>query len=100
MLLKGIKISELHCPAEGDSNTFFFIMKGSGTMSYEETQDLFVDPYSRICPCATRWDLSEFFTCRHPLGQGGNMLSLSYKDFNIDEDVLTDILQNYGKDMV
>lgn len=100
LLLSGIKISELHAHVENDGNTCFFIMRGTGSMTYEETQELFWDPYSRICPCATRWDLSEFFTCRHPMGQGGNVLSLSYKDYTINDDVLTHILQNYGKDMV
>lgn len=82
----------------GKAPTFMFIMRGTGQMSYAETQKLFSDRCDRIMPCDTRWDLSEFFVPRIP-DAGDHMLKLTCFE-QIDEFVLQNILHEYGRSIV
>lgn len=100
MLLPGLKIANLDAPRAESPCTFFFIMRGTGTLTYEDTQELWEDHYRTIHPCYVRYNLAEFFTCAFPMGNGGNSLRLCYGKFNIDKDVLTVILNEYGKEIM
>lgn len=100
MLLPGLKIANLDAPRAGSACTFFFIMRGTGTLTYEQTQQLWEDHYHTIFPCYVRYDLSEFFTCAYPMTDGGNSLRICFGKFNVDKEVLTGILNEYGKEIM
>lgn len=82
----------------GKAPTFMFIMKGTGHMSYVDTQRLFNPRCDRIMPCDTNWDLSEFFVIRIP-DPGDTMLKLTCLE-SINDMVLQQILHEYGKGLV
>lgn len=79
--------------------TILFIKEGTGTLSYDESRKLFVEDWNKVSPVNVAYNLSEFFTCCYPDGDGpANTLKLTYWE-NIDEGVLTEILRNYGRRM-
>lgn len=82
----------------GKAPTFMFIMKGTGEMSYEQTQELFNARCEYIMPCDTLWDLSMFFVIRVPMA-GDTVLRLTCFE-NIDEGMLQNILRDYGKELL
>lgn len=82
----------------GKAPTFMFIMRGTGNMSYEETQKLFVPKCEHIMPCDVSWNLSDFFVIRVP-DEGDTELHLTYLEY-VDEMVLKKILRDYGKELL
>lgn len=91
-------ISELHEEGMGNACTFMFIKRGTGRLSFTDTQKFFRRDIEKVMPCDTIYDLSTFFTCRTP-NSGDTFLSLVYLE-EIDEVVLQNILNNYGRDLV
>lgn len=81
----------------GKAPTFMFIMRGTGSMTYEETQRLFNARCEYIMPCNTVWDLSEFFVIRTPM-PGDTILRITYLE-NVDDLVLQSILREYGREI-
>lgn len=97
MLLPHKRIANLVKKGMGDPAFFMFIKEGTGSLSYAETQKFFSDKCERIMSCNTSYDLSKFFMVRNPvLSGGGNSLQLIYLT-EINENVLTTIIQNYGR---
>ncbi len=79
--------------------TFFFIMKGTGKMSYKDTQALFAtERCDYIMPCDVRYDLSEFFVPRVPDAGDTELHLTCFED--IDNYVLQHILQEYGRSII
>lgn len=77
--------------------TYFFYKKGTGVSSFDRNAKLFT-PDSGVTPCMTKYDLSEFIICRFPMANDPkDCLQIMYKT-NIDEYVLTRILNDYGKE--
>ncbi|MBR3599538.1 MAG: hypothetical protein IKL53_06640 [Lachnospiraceae bacterium] len=104
-LLKGKHICYPHVPEKTDNNKsdgihriLFLYKKGTGTMTYEQSQEWFCRGVERFMPCHVNYDLSEFFTVFYPK-ESDTALKLAYLS-ELDENVLTNILQGYGKDMV
>ena len=88
-------ISELYDAKIYQATTFMFIMRSTGEMSYEDTQKLFNPRCQEIMPCDAVWDLSQCFVCRMP-DPGDGLLRLTYLE-TIDESVLNEILNGYGR---
>lgn len=80
-----------------DPDIIMFIKRGTGDLSYEETQEFFVEGDDRIMPCNVSYGLYKYFTCAVP-EKGIPRLPLIYHERNINEDALTTILQEYGKE--
>lgn len=97
MLIPNKRLCSLVKEGMGDPVTFMFIKKGTGSYEYSEVQKFFNDSVGRIMPCPVDYDLSKFFTCCAPTADG-NSLRLCYLE-QLDESVLTRILQDYGRSM-
>lgn len=98
MLIPHKRIANLVKQGMGDPAFFMFIKEGTGSLSYVDTQKFFVEKCDRIMSCNVSYDLSKFFTVRYPDGSSNNSLQLVYLT-ELDETVLTTILQNYGRRM-
>lgn len=97
MLIPNKRIAGIQDTTLGKAPTFMFIMRGVGTMSYEESQELFNGRCSYIMPCNVRWDLSEFFVPRIP-DPGDSCIYLTCFE-RLDEMVLQGILNKYGGEL-
>lgn len=96
MLIPHKHIAELKRPKRNPVMTVMFLLKGTGERSYEDNQQLVVGDLSRYyMPCRTVYDLSKFVVCAYPT-QVTNAFKLNYLE-NINENVLTHILQEYGR---
>ena len=95
VLIPNKKISDLVKGEMGDPLTFMFIKEGVGRLSYEDTQSLFKDNWENLMPCDVAYDLSEYISVQCPDGST-NEMKLAYWE-EVNEDVLTTILQNYGR---
>ena len=95
VLIPNKKISDLVKGEMGDPLTFMFIKEGVGRLSYEDTQSLFKDNWEYLMPCDVAYDLSEYITVQYPDGSANEMKLVYWEEIN--EDVLTTILQNYGR---
>ena len=82
--------------ADSTPTLIMFIKEGTGSLSYEDSRKLFVEEYDRVAPVRVSYDLSEFFTCATPNPGDSNTLRLVYWE-DINENVLTEILRNYGR---
>lgn len=98
MLLPHVKLCDFTHGGMKKTTTIMFIKRGTGVLDYVDTQALFSSAYELIMPCRTTYDLSKFFTIAYPNGQV-NGLKLVYKT-EINEDALTTILTEYGKDLM
>lgn len=78
-----------------DYMTTFFFMKGKGKKSYSQNARLFTYD-SGVFPCNTIFDLSRFVVCKYVDASVTDGLNLIYRS-QVDENVLTHILQEYGK---
>lgn len=94
MLVPDVKVCNLKREGMGVPTIIMFIMRGTGKLDYAESQKYFDDSYDNIMPCKVVYNLSKYFTCAYPTG---NELRLIYKR-NINENALTEILRDYGKD--
>lgn len=95
MLISHKHISRLERPKREPVMTILILLKGTGKRSYADNQRLMVGDLSRYyMPCNTAYDLSKFFVCAYPT-QATNAFKLNYLE-NINEHVLTRILQEYG----
>lgn len=90
-------LTELYELQTGHAPTFMFIMRGTGHMSYVETQALFNLRCENIMPCETAFDLTDFFVIRVP-DPGDTVLKITYLE-QINEPVLECILQEYGEEL-
>lgn len=96
MLIPHKKIANLERPKDEPVMTVMFLLKGTQSRSFAENQQLVVGDLSRYyMPCDTVYDLSKFFVCAFPM-QSTNVFKLNYLE-NINERVLTHILQEYGR---
>ena len=96
MLIPHKHISNLQRPSNKPVMTIMFLLKGTGTRSYVDNQQLVVGDLSRYyMPCRTVYDLSKFFVCAFPT-QATDKFKLNYLE-TINEKVLTHILQDYGR---
>ena len=91
-------ISGLKDEGMGHACTAMFIKRGVGRLSFKDTQQFFRKDVDSVMPCDTVYDLSMFFTCRVPQ-PGDAVLRLVYLE-KIDEFVLQNILNSYGRDMI
>lgn len=100
MLIKNKDLGELKRDLSGKPYLFFFFMRGKGELSYADTQKFFKADFDKIMPCNAIYDLSKFFTCAIPK-EGDSCLRLVYHEpfDNINEEVLTTILNEYGKEL-
>lgn len=97
MLVDDFKICEVSAGAmESIAWTTFFYMKGIGQRSYSDNTKLF-SAKSKVFPCSTVYDLTSVFLCKTLPSGGGNSISIMLLK-PINENVLTDILQEYGKE--
>lgn len=71
-----------------------FIKKGTGRLSYYDTQKLFADDIHNFMPCQTNYDLSKYISCDQRITES-NTINLIY-DGTINENVLEHILREYG----
>lgn len=98
VLIPGKKISDLKDEGMGHACTVMFIRRGTGRLSFKDTQQFFSREVDSVMSCDTIYDLSMFFTCRVPQ-PGDNFLKLVYLE-KIDEYVLQNILNLYGRDLI
>ena len=77
------------------ANTIFLIKEGTGRLHYDEAKKLVVPGWTAFTPCDVAYDLSRYFTVKYP-NAGDSTLTLTYWE-DLDEDVLTEILRNYGR---
>lgn len=95
VLIPNKEISKLVRGEMGDPITFMFIKEGTGRLPYSETQKFFKDGWENLMPCDVAYDLSHYITVNSPNGSSNEMHLAYWEDIN--EDVLTTILQNYGR---
>lgn len=95
MLIKGKELCNINFNENSNGRMFMFIKEGTGRLRYSETQKFFNEEWEYLMPCDVAYDLSEFFSCALPKDETDS-LRLVYRA-NINEDVLTTILQNYGR---
>lgn len=98
VLIPNKRIAGLKDEGMGHATTFMFIKRGTGRLSYKDTQQFFMRGVDNIMPCDTAYDLSVFFTCRQP-DDGDTVLRLVYLE-EIDEFVLQSILNDYGREIL
>lgn len=81
-----------------DTRTFILFKRGTGRMDYKEARSLFAPNCRYFMPCETRWDLAEFLVPRIP-NEGDTFIEFTYLE-TINDEVLTQILNEYGKELV
>ena len=82
---------------EHDQTTLFYI-KGKGVMDYPVTAKLFTYN-SGVFPVKAIFDLSQYILCKYPMNGISDGLELYYNE-KINEQALTEILQDYGKGLL
>lgn len=97
LLVPDIKVCEVSAGRnENVAWTTFFYMWGTGRRSYSDNTKLF-SAKSKVFPCDTVYDLSSVFLCKTLEDRGGNYIDIMpFK--RINNDVLTDILREYGEE--
>lgn len=96
-LVRDKTICRIDCDNTSAKPRILMLFKeGTGRLNYKDTQKLFVPDYERVMVCPTQYDLAQFFTIRYP---ENNEIEFAYLE-DIDEDVLTTILNNYGRKLL